>query len=349
MRRATELERHLCAGALAPRPVAARSRRHRRRRARVRPRARDRSARRVGAGRAGARVPAATRRTRPRPTCSSARSPTPRRSLRDAAARHGLPPSRPHRGSGVRARRRRVRGTGVAGSRGPTRCCSSAAGFAVRLKDATQYFVAGRMDEAMALLQQLRREKPDDIALLNHLGEVYVAAGKLDEGVGDARTGRGQRSRALRSPRQPRVRVPETGRSRDARAPRSIARSPSTRRSAARMKRRDSILWRAGDEAGAVDAFKTALRWDPRNVRALVWAGMVEMNRNRPREALEQLRRARRASTRRASRRGSASPTRRWRSANGTGRPRRCSTPPSSIPTRPDVKQAAEHLRSLRR
>ena len=56
-------------------------------------------------------------------------------------------------------------------------------GFAVRLKDATQYFVAGRMAEAMALLQQLRQEKPDDLALLDHLGEVYIAAGRLDEGV----------------------------------------------------------------------------------------------------------------------------------------------------------------------
>jgi len=56
-------------------------------------------------------------------------------------------------------------------------------GFAVRLKDATQYFVAGRMAEAMALLQQLRLEKPDDLALLDHLGEVSIAAGKLDEGV----------------------------------------------------------------------------------------------------------------------------------------------------------------------
>jgi Flp pilus assembly protein TadD len=72
-------------------------------------------------------------------------------------------------------------------------------GFAVRLKDATQYFVAGQMPQAIALLEQLRREKPDDIALLNHLGEVYVAAGRIAEGVAIPRTGRGQGSAAVRS------------------------------------------------------------------------------------------------------------------------------------------------------
>ena len=77
----------------------------------------------------------------------------------------------------------------------------------------------------MALLQQLRQEKPDDIALLNHLGEVYVAAGKLDEGTAMLEAGRGEGARALRGARQPRVRVPETERSRQGRAPRPIARS----------------------------------------------------------------------------------------------------------------------------
>src|SRR5439155_15401300 len=56
-------------------------------------------------------------------------------------------------------------------------------GFAVRLKDATAYFLAGQMDRAIVLLEQLQQEKPDDVALLSHLGEVYVAAGRLDDGV----------------------------------------------------------------------------------------------------------------------------------------------------------------------
>ena len=56
-------------------------------------------------------------------------------------------------------------------------------GFAVRLKDATQYFLAGRTGPAIPLLEALQREKPDDLALLSHLGEVYVAALRPDEGI----------------------------------------------------------------------------------------------------------------------------------------------------------------------
>jgi cytochrome c-type biogenesis protein CcmH/NrfG len=52
------------------------------------------------------------------------------------------------------------------------------------------------------------------------------------------------------------------------------------------------IEWRAGDERGALEMFRTAVRYDPRDVRALVYAGMVETNLARPASAIETFARA---------------------------------------------------------
>ena len=43
---------------------------------------------------------------------------------------------------------------------------------------------------AIAILEQLRREKPDDLVLMAHLGQVYVAAGRDADGVAAARARR---------------------------------------------------------------------------------------------------------------------------------------------------------------
>jgi predicted Zn-dependent protease len=56
-------------------------------------------------------------------------------------------------------------------------------GFAVRLKDATRHFLDGRTGPAISLLETLHREKPDDLALLGHLGEVYIAALRAQDGI----------------------------------------------------------------------------------------------------------------------------------------------------------------------
>ena len=220
-------------------------------------------------------------------------------------------------------------------------------GFAVRLKDATQYFVAGRMAEAMGLLQQLHQEKPDDIALLNHLGEVYVAAGKVDEGIAmlEQVVARDpERFEAQVNLASGYLRKNDLVRARAA-VDRAIAINPRLGRA---HETRGLILWRGGDEPGALDAFKTALHWDPRNVRALVWAGMVEMNRNHPREAVEHFGAATRLDpTRVEAWVGVANATMAlgaWDRAAAALQHAAQLNPDS-----PDVKQAAEHLRSLRR
>ena len=55
---------------------------------------------------------------------------------------------------------------------------------------------------------------------------------------------------------------------------------------------RGLILWRSGDERAALDALRAAVRNDPRDVRALIWAGMVATNLARPADALESFARA---------------------------------------------------------
>jgi predicted Zn-dependent protease len=220
-------------------------------------------------------------------------------------------------------------------------------GFAVRLKDATQYFAAGRMNEALALLQQLHREKPDDIALLDHLGEVSVAAGKVSEGVAMLErvvAKDPERFEAHVNLAEGYLKQNELARARAA-ADRAIALNPPLGRA---HETKGLIVWRGGDEAGAVSAFRTALRFDPRNVRSLVWLGMVEMNRNNPRGALESFGRATRLD-----------PTRddAWVGvANATMALGELDRAAAALqhaaqlnPGSANVKQASDHLRSLRR
>jgi superkiller protein 3 len=164
-------------------------------------------------------------------------------------------------------------------------------GFAVRLKDATQYFVAGQMAQAIALLQQLRQEKPDDIALLNHLGEVYVAAGRYGEGVAmlEQVVARDpQRFEAFVNLATGYVNQNELARALAA-ADRAIAINPALGRA---HEARGLVLWKRGDEKAALDAMRAAIENDPRDVRAMVWAGMLAMNLARPAEALESFDRA---------------------------------------------------------
>ena len=220
-------------------------------------------------------------------------------------------------------------------------------GFAVRLKDATQYFSAGRMAEAIALLQQLRQEKPDDIALLHHLGEVYIAAGRVPEGVAILETvviRDPQRFEAYVNLASGYLKLQDLPRARAA-ADRAIAINPTLGRA---HQAKGLILWRAGDEAAALDAFTTAIRWDSRDVRSRVWAGMVEMNRNNPRDALERFAGATRLDPTRAEA---------WVGvANATMSLGEWDRAASALqhaaqldPQAADVTQAAERLRSFRR
>jgi tetratricopeptide (TPR) repeat protein len=54
-------------------------------------------------------------------------------------------------------------------------------GFAAMLKEATQLGLERRFDEAIAILERLRKERPDDTALRVYLGGMYASAGRLPE------------------------------------------------------------------------------------------------------------------------------------------------------------------------
>jgi tetratricopeptide (TPR) repeat protein len=220
-------------------------------------------------------------------------------------------------------------------------------GFAVRLKDATQYFLTGQMEQAIALLQQLRREKPDNVTLLAHLGEVYVAAGRAGEGVAileQVVTSDPQRFEAYVN-----LAAGYLGQNDLVHAiaaiDRAIAINPALGRA---HETRGLILWRRGDERAAVEALREAVRRDPRDVRAFVWAGMVEMNLRRPADALESFGRATRLDPTRVEAwvgvaNASMSLGARDQAAAALQQAARLS------PDAPDVKHAADRLRSLRR
>jgi tetratricopeptide (TPR) repeat protein len=164
-------------------------------------------------------------------------------------------------------------------------------GYAALLKDATAYIVAGRFPQAIAILEQLRRDRPDDIVLMAHLGQVDVAAGQDADGVQLL-------ERVIaREPDRFEARVDlatgymhlgDLAKAR-ASAERAASLNPSY---APAHETLGLVLWRAGDPRGAVAEFDRTVRLDPRNARALVWTAMVETNEGRSASALAAFQRA---------------------------------------------------------
>jgi tetratricopeptide (TPR) repeat protein len=164
-------------------------------------------------------------------------------------------------------------------------------GYAARLKDATAYITAGQFAPAIHLLEELRRDRPDDIVLLAHLGQVYVAAGDEKAGVPLLE------QVIAREPERVEALVDlATGymhQDQLAKARAAVDRALSIDGSfAPALETRGLILWRGGDTRGASAAFDAAARADPRNARALVWMGMVETNSGRTAAALAAFERA---------------------------------------------------------
>jgi tetratricopeptide (TPR) repeat protein len=220
-------------------------------------------------------------------------------------------------------------------------------GFAVRLKDATQYFVAGQMTPAIALLEQLRQERPDDIALLVHLGEAYVVAGRTGEGIAileRAVTKDPQRFEAYVNLATGYLNQNDLPRAL-ASVDKAIAINPALGRA---YQIKGLILWRRGDEAPALDSMRTAVRSDPRDVRALVWSGMLALNIAKPTDALDSFARATRLDPTRAEAwvgvANAAMTLRQWDRATAA-----LQHAGQLAPDAPMVKAAAERLQSLRR
>jgi tetratricopeptide (TPR) repeat protein len=164
-------------------------------------------------------------------------------------------------------------------------------GFAVLLKDATQDFLSGNFDAAITKLEELRRQRPDDLALASHLGEVFVAAGRADQGIAlleGVVAKDPERFEAYINLASGYLQQNDLRRARTA-IDRALAVNSTLGRAHAI---KGLILWRAGDERSALAALKSAVRYDPRNAKALVWMGMVDMNLGRPADAIESFGRA---------------------------------------------------------
>jgi protein O-GlcNAc transferase len=164
-------------------------------------------------------------------------------------------------------------------------------GYAALLKDATAYIVAGQFPPAIRILEELRREKPNDLVLMAHLGQVYVAGGREADGVPllehviavepdrfeayvDLATGYMHQDNLAKA---------------RAAAERAVSLNPSYGPAYETL---GLIVWRGGDPQAAVADFDKAVELDPRNAHALVWRAMVDTNLGRAADALATFQRA---------------------------------------------------------
>ena len=164
-------------------------------------------------------------------------------------------------------------------------------GYAALLKDATAYIVAGQFPPAIRILEQLRREKPNDLVLMAHLGQVYVAAGQEADGVPlleHVIAGEPDRFEAYVDLATGYMHQDNLAKARAA-AERAVSLNPSYGPAYETL---GLILWRGGDTHAAVAAFDKAVHRDPRNARALVWMAMVYTNTGRTADALAAFQRA---------------------------------------------------------
>lgn len=157
-------------------------------------------------------------------------------------------------------------------------------GFAAMLKDATSLGVAGRTNEAIAILERLRTERPDDVALRTYLGGLYATAGRtadakplldgilrvhpddFDATMNMATAHLFDRAYDLA----------------DATAVRALAIRPGDP-DATRL--RGVVAWRRGHLDDAERWLAEAAAANPRDAKALAWIGRIRVQRGRVREA----------------------------------------------------------------
>jgi cellulose synthase operon protein C len=158
-------------------------------------------------------------------------------------------------------------------------------GFAALLKEATALAMAGNSAEAIPMLERLSAARPDDLALLNHLGAVYAASGRHSDAIAllesvlsrdpqnfDAHLNIATAYGFARA-------FPQA----DRHADRALAIRPS---SAQAMEVKGMILWQSHRPVEARTVLEAAYARDPRNVRARVWIGLLLIEQRQPRDAL---------------------------------------------------------------
>jgi superkiller protein 3 len=158
-------------------------------------------------------------------------------------------------------------------------------GYAALLKDATAYVIAGRLPQAIAILEQLRRDRPDDLVLMAHLGQVYVAAGRDADGVSMLEHVIAREPDRFEAHVDLATGYMHVGNLAKARGEAERAVSLNGSYSPA-FETLGLVEWRSGNVRAAIAAFDRSVELDPRNARALVWKGMVQTNEGRTADAL---------------------------------------------------------------
>ena len=165
-------------------------------------------------------------------------------------------------------------------------------GFAATLKEATALGGEGRYAEAIALLERLRAERPDDRELLTYLGGVYATAGRIDEARRILEDVLARVARRLRRHHAPGHRPPL--RRHATTRPTGWWREPPRCAPATAMPCACAAWWRG--VAGSLD---DAERWlaeaaaaNPHDAKALGWLGTIRLERGRTADALAAFRQA---------------------------------------------------------
>ena len=148
-------------------------------------------------------------------------------------------------------------------------------GYAALLKAATRHRVAGELDAAIEIYEELRIQRNDDLALLNRLASTYLVAGRHDEGLGilnialdrDPSYVETQVNLASAFLRTSNFELATTHAMRALELNQRFSRAHEVRA---------MILWRTDQHNEAIAAFRNVVRYDPRHQMALVWIGMIQ-------------------------------------------------------------------------
>lgn len=147
-------------------------------------------------------------------------------------------------------------------------------GFAAMLKEATRLGLDRQFDQAITLLEQLRRQRPDDVALTVYLGGMYASAFRLAEAESLLTPILQADPRQFDALMHLASGYLFTGALDTAAvyADRAIAVRPD---SADASKLRGVVLWRSGRDREAMTAFASATAADPRDAMPHLWMGMI--------------------------------------------------------------------------
>ncbi len=164
-------------------------------------------------------------------------------------------------------------------------------GFAQTLKAATAGVVNGQFDKAVPMLEQLHRERPDDLSLMHQLGLSYVAVGRAADGVALLQQALARDPENVESHLRLASAYLNTGDYQQSlrHAERAVSLSPELARAHETL---GMALWRGGRPLDALAAFQQTTRFDPTNVDVSVWMGSILLDAGREGEALAHFERA---------------------------------------------------------